>query len=516
MPPTLFSTVLFAASALVAQASPPTIVLDAKFEDWDAVKPLLVDPADAADAFVDLGEVRAAVDDNFVHLLVDFGRTVNVQGLDGSADIILNVDGDDATGAETEGVKGADLIIRCTPPNPDRPGTTGRGIGIASTTYTGDKNDPARPLLNPYDIGLAFAPSYASRRIEFRIARGTMTTLNPPTALPSLFTGGACSGKIVFRAIDGTMKDETDVFSFNVPPRNAALATTQASDANQTTDPLFRADFSKIRVMSWNAELGAIISRPEAFVRTFNAIDPDVVLLQELTDKITAEQVSEFLTHLRPDVSDRPWRVLLGKGGGDLRCAVLSKLPIDAVNLLETVAYPNRPDRSIRIAAAMVDAGGKKLLAASIHLKCCGRNGSPEDETRLIEVDQLHAALKAAVAELKPDGLVIAGDFNLVGSRLPLENMMTGLDIDNTAMDVADTYQLDGRSNATWRERGQPFAPGRLDYMLFSDLSLKVDRCFIYDAWDLAPKWRTEHGTHADDTDLASDHLPVVADFAWR
>ena len=493
----------------------PRIVLDARFDDWASIQPVLVDPADAPDAFVDLGEVRVQADDNFVHLLIDFGRTVNAQGLDGTADIVLNADGDEATGKEIAGINGADLIVRCTPPFPKRPDAPGRGIAIVSTTYAPDPIDLTKPPLNMYDIGLGFAPTHAGRRMEFRIARGQSSTLRPATALPPLFVGPSFTGKVVFSALDGMIADQTDLFTFNLPPRSP-VATTQADDALQVNDPFARVNGGTLRVVSWNGELGAIIGRPEAFIRTLDALQPDVVLFQELTDKITQEQIKDFVAHLRPDTTDRPWRVLLGKGGGDLRTAVLSKLPLTDVKPLELVTYADRPDRSIRVCGALLEEGSRKLLVASVHLKCCGRNGSPEDVTRLAEVAQIHAAVKTAIAELKTDGLVIAGDMNLVGSRTPLENFMTGLDLDSSNLEAVDAYQLDGLSNATWVDRRQPFVPGRLDYALYSDSTLQVGQCFVYDSWDVAPKWRAVHGTQANDTDLASDHLPIVFDLAWK
>lgn len=505
---------LIVVTALLQAVSSGPIVLDARFEDWADVKPALVDPVDAPDAFVDLGEVRVASDSNFIHLLVDFGRTVNVQGLDGTADIILNADGDEATGVETQGVKGADLIIRCTPPNPDRPGSPGRGIGITSTTYVSNKNDITKPALNPYDIGLSFAPTHAGRRIEFRIARSDASAVVPASALPPLFTGGSFTGRIVFTALDGTTADETDLFACALQPRTAG-STTQAEDAGQPIDPLTRAEGATLRVMSWNAELGAIISRPEPFVRTINAITPDVILLQELTDKISEDQMREFLAHLDPDKTDRPWHIVMGKGGGDLRCAVLSRLPLDPAAPLELVTYADRPERSVRVAAALITFIDRPLLVVSTHLKCCGRNGSPEDVTRLSEVELIRKSLAVAMEQTKAAGVLVAGDYNLVGSREPLENMQSGLDVDGSNAEVIDAYQLDGRSNATWFDRGQPFAPGRLDYAVFSDSTLRPVKCFVYDSHDLAPRWRDLNRTQADDTNLASDHLPVVFDLTW-
>jgi endonuclease/exonuclease/phosphatase family metal-dependent hydrolase len=183
---------------------------------------------------------------------------------------------------------------------------------------------------------------------------------------------------------------------------------------------------------------------------------------------------------------------------------------------LDSVTYLDRPDRTIRVAGGVIEVAGRKLVVAPLHLKCCGRMDSPEDLTRLAEVDALHQAIANTCGELKPDGVVVAGDFNLVGSREPLERLMTGLDLDGSPLATIDAYQIDGRSNATWADRNQPFVPGRLDFALLTDSTLEVRGCFVYDAHDLAPRWREVHRTQADDTDLASDHLPLVFDLSWR
>ena len=47
-------------------------------------------------------------------------------------------------------------------------------------------------------------------------------------------------------------------------------------------DPFARVAGKSLRVVSWNGELGAIISRPEAFIRTLDAIAPDVIRAQRL------------------------------------------------------------------------------------------------------------------------------------------------------------------------------------------------------------------------------------------
>ncbi len=501
--------------SLVAQVSVPvaSIAIDGRFDDWAAISPVVVDPADAPGAFVDIGEVRLAADDDFLYLLIDFGRTVNAQGLDGTLDIVVNADGDETTGRTVHGVVGADLLIRCTPPNEQRPDRPGRGMSIVSTTYTHDPTDPTRPAVNAYDVGLVFGPTHSSRRTEFRIERGEPSKVVPAEALPPLFAGKSISAKVVFHALDGTLVDETEIFTCVLP----ALTTGSYSvslDQRQPADPLLRNPETALRLISWNAELGAIISRPEPYVRTLRALNPDVILLQELTNKITPEQLQTVFQQL--DGGAANWSIVIGSGGGDLRSAIISRLPVERIESLELVTYPDRPDRSLRVASAVIRSGERRMLAMSIHLKCCGRHESAEDFTRLAEVELIRGTLRDAMRGHAFDGVVIAGDFNLVGSREPLESLMVGLDIDASNLEIVDAYQIDGRSNATWFDRSQPFMPGRLDWALYSDSALGVDRCFVYESSNFAPIWHATHGTQSDDSAAASDHLPVVFDLSWR
>ena len=114
------------------------------------------------------------------------------------------------------------------------------------------------------------------------------------------------------------------------------------------------------------------------------------------------------------------------------------------------------------------------------------------------------------------DGIVIAGDFNLVGSPDPLTLMAAELDFDGTGLKIASSLQLDGRSNVTWSDAAQPFGPGRLDYLLYSGSTLKLLGSFVLDSRDVEPRWRDTHGLDVNDTDLAADHLPIVADLMFR
>ena len=505
----MISTLLLCANLLLAAqpAGQPAIVMDGGFDDWRAIAPALVDPSDAPNAAVDFGELRIAHDDRFVHVLIDFGRNVNVQGLDGRGMILLDVDGEPDTGRDEYGMPGVDVIVDLTPPSTRSPGTPGMGIGLRSTTYVPPATQPGQRTaeLNPYDLGVVHSPTHAARRFEFRFNRGAKLQATPPA-----FLGERFSAKLVFLAPDGSLADETDVVSHELQ----AVAHSQSAVAEPADDPLARAPGTQLRVMSWNVQRGAMLTQPASFARTVAALRPDLILLQELPERHSADEVRQFQQRAIPLQQGGAWNVIYGSGGGDLRCAVASPLPLREFAPLRNLPLPNQPGKTVRATGAIVNAHGRSLLMIAVHLRCCGRANGPEDVQRLAEAQAIHDAITAAQGEGGIDGVFVAGDFNLVGSREPVEIMAAGADLDHSALSIAPAFQLDGRSNVTWEDASQPFSPGRLDFMLYADSRLRLTGSLVFDSRDLSSRWRETHGVQEADT-AASDHLQLVADLGW-
>jgi endonuclease/exonuclease/phosphatase family metal-dependent hydrolase len=486
---------LFAASALVLPLqTPPRIVIDGRFEDWSGVVARLNDPTDAPDAAVDFGEVRVAHDERFIHLLIDFGRVVNVQRLEGTASLLLDADGDKRTGQSVSGMPGVDAVVEMTPADPGSRGRQGRGAGLRLTGAAG--------LRSPYEIGLATGPTYSSRWFELRLQR----RVELPGTAPFL-AGDRFAGRLEFTDLDGRVRDTTDIFLHELSPVDPA-------PGGQPTDPLESPSPADLRVVTWNVDFGSLLRDQRRFGRVLQAIDPDIILLQELTEQTTPRQLVEFLERRLPAEDRGPWRALVGAGGGDLRTAVAARLPLEPVPTLHIVPYPDEPDRTVRLSAAAV-GNGRRLLVVSVHLRCCGYAGSFEDRTRHMEAGATRRAVRRALDAGEFDGVIVAGDLNLVGSRWPLDLVAEGLGGGGSALALAEARRIDGLSNATWSDPDQPFVPGRLDYLLYGDTALESINDFAMDTRDLLPRWLDAHGLQPDDTVSASDHLPIVADLRW-
>jgi len=159
------------------------------------------------------------------------------------------------------------------------------------------------------------------------------------------------------------------------------------------------------------------------------------------------------------------------------------------------------------------DAG--ELLAISVHLKCCGSAGSDEDLTRIDQAKAINGFIDW-VHEQHPDAMVvIAGDFNLVGSRTPLEVMARGLGVNGDDLDPAPARVFGDSTSVTWVDEKSRFGPGRLDWLLYDDSRSVLGGAFMLDTRVLSDGSLAVMGLERDDS-KASDHLPMIVDLGGR
>jgi endonuclease/exonuclease/phosphatase family metal-dependent hydrolase len=162
-----------------------------------------------------------------------------------------------------------------------------------------------------------------------------------------------------------------------------------------------------------------------------------------------------------------------------------------------------------------VDVAGARVLFVALDLACCGGMADVEDRLRRIQADAVRAAMARALDDADVAGVVVGGDFNLVGSTVPLDILRAGLAPAGGGLEPVYALQLDGRSTATWRQRG-PFPPGRLDWLLHSPGTLDVARAFVFEAADLTEAALRSLDLTVDDHTRTSDHLPLVVDLRRR
>lgn len=526
---------LVAVAGCAANDAPEPVVsvwTDGSFEDWAGVPAAVTDPhGDAPPGSpVDLAAVSVQDDPRFLHLLIDVGDTVTVQGMPGSVEVVLDADGDPGSGESFGGVDGADLVVvlsRQADPVADRHGF---GVGVRRMGADGPGE-----IEGAASVGLLVSPTHSSDRFEVRVERRAVVDGSGAWAVAGV--GDAVAGRLRYvRA--GVLVDEMPVF------RHTVTTDAEGNPALLGADATARAR-GAFRVVTWNVSDGRFRDRPAAFQRVLSALAPDVVLLDEVYAEVTVTELARF----GEGIGGRDgagWEWWLAEGGGRQRTVVGARgLELRGEQGLNRVEHEpgalegwlrevgNEPEAPrmpppARLARAEADGGlsatgawvtleGREILFVPVDLQSAGYDGSPRDRLRELQARTLNRAVAAVLADHPDAGLVIGGDLNLVGSARPLAAVRSGLGGDGGDLAVARLSRLRDRSLATWRStrEGDPFSPGRLDYVLYRGSALEVERAFVFDAADLSSAALEVLGVRESDT-LESDHLPLVVDFRVR
>jgi endonuclease/exonuclease/phosphatase family metal-dependent hydrolase len=256
-------------------------------------------------------------------------------------------------------------------------------------------------------------------------------------------------------------------------------------------------DFSKnadIRVVSWNVQFGALLKDKPRGVRLLKALDPDVLLLQELDGDDTNEQLNSFLEQTLGGT----WFTCMSRVHGTERHHQLRS----AVCINQRTKFTNNlaPFKALYGASIFNNV---PVNFFSLHMRCCGGPTGEAEDQRQEEAKKIRNAIDTSTDQT----WIVAGDWNLVGTTKPLKI------VQSNTLAIVDAFQPDGLLNATWSDTTSSFTPGRLDWMLYSPKTLEIVRSFVLDTSDLDIKTCVSHGILQEDTAKLSDHLPLVADF---
>ncbi|MBL9149101.1 MAG: endonuclease/exonuclease/phosphatase family protein [Phycisphaerae bacterium] len=516
-----------AQTAPIVPPQPPAVTrrLDGLFDDWRGTERTNTQYDKANDALdaPDVTRVTIASDPFDVWMLLEFREPVTLQGLPRPLLIAIDSDGRPQTGATKGPLLGADLALVFSPTAAQAKGNAGiaptvkrEDLGAGNAEKSKGEGTGLLQVLPDGTLGVAiphershieFAPTHASNRFEIRIPR-----------LPNGIMGMATAARVsCAEEVDGGgVQLREDVQIVRALLAQATIPTEDLGlDVDAAKSAIARAPDSTLRVVSWNAERGRVFEASEGFAAILTLLNPDVVLFQELGAKATGESLAAWMNANVGASGAAPWSALVS--GGDLRVGIAARGSLANAAFLDGVKRGSEPnERSVRVHGATLDLDGNAetppLLLVSLHLKCCGRLGSSEDATRREEAATIREAIWNSIAKAPYAGVVVAGDFNLVGDPAVLEEIGRTLDSDGSNLDVVSAFQLDGVSSATWRSKGAPFVPGRLDYALVSGARVDVRRSFVFDARDLKPATIAAFGLPASAVDEPSDHMPLVLD----
>lgn len=292
---------------------------------------------------------------------------------------------------------------------------------------------------------------------------------------------------------------------------------------------------TSFRVLSWNVSRSGFVERPDDFRVLVRLADPDLLILDEVDGEHTADDLRAALRRLRGP-GDTLWHVTIGRGGGYQRGAVVSREPVAPVADLEFLTYPDTaveqvlalaPDSirdrlrrslalGIAVHGAIVHAAGRRVLAVSIDLQCCGVAGSWEELRRTLEAQAIRAGVRRALRQLAVEGVIAAGDLNLVATSFPLSLLLGPYDPPHHGLLPAEAYHRDRRRVWTWDGRGTEFPSKPIDFQLYGPASLEALAGLVLDSEDLVPAELAALGIDAQASHRISDHRPVVVDYRWR
>ncbi len=461
-----------------ANAQYKGILVDGLFNDWPAEAIRFNDPKNDAQ-LADIEHLSVWNDSLNLYLRLKLGKELNLQ--ETPINIYIDTDNNPATGLSFQ------------------------GLGIDFSYFFGSRRGifQGKTVFHNH-VGHISAPTHTSNEFEIVFSRHAI-----PDNINKLFPGNT---------IKFILREEVELG--DVIPDNGAITYTFNSNPQPVYTPveITREDTSLLRLMSYNV----LRDRPMSslfqirFQRIIKTIQPDIIAFNEFYNS-SANEVKQLMDNTLPLGNTDGWYAV--KQGLDL--VTLSKYPVKQ-------SWQVLPGHNI--SATLIDLPAhfaKDLLVINAHFRCCA-GGS---QARQQEADAVIAFIRDArtpggnIDLPKNTPFILMGDLNLVTQKQQLLTLLNG-DIQDSVnfgksfkpdwdtTDLADliSYHSDAPMSYTWYDDRSDFAPGRLDYMIYSNSVMQPEKAFTLETANMSPARLKKYELLADDARI-SDHLPKAADF---
>jgi endonuclease/exonuclease/phosphatase family metal-dependent hydrolase len=462
------SLLLLATLTTLAQSAP--IAIDGLFDDWTNNLKTVTDPSESISG-IDLLEMSVTNDDEWLYINITTDNEFDISDdlIDHNIRLYLDTDNDDNTGTSIQTNYGAELSVFFR----DR-----------SVQFNGNNN------LKFSDFSMRALPTVTSNRFEIAIKRDAR-----PDGTKALFTSETIKILWLNTNNNDRLPNQGQVFTYTFD--NASVAPKTPMDINKS-------DSTHVRIVAYNTLFDGLTNsgRVIHFESIITSLNPDIIGFSECNN-VTAAQVKVLLDDWLPTGT-----ITASRWAFKERWQTL--------------------ERQFPVLIDLPEYYTKDLLFTNAHLKCCtGETQRQNQADQYINFIQ-DAKTTGGVIDL-PQGtpFVYGGDLNLVGYAQQLTTLITGdiqntatygsggsPDWDNTAVTDLVSLQTDNRMAFTWNSESSPYPAGKLDFMLYSDAVTTAEKSFVLRTEAMPAARLQQYGLAQDDTESASDHYPVIADFS--
>jgi len=274
-----------------------------------------------------------------------------------------------------------------------------------------------------------------------------------------------------------------------------------------------------IRILSHNVEFSSFLrkDRKDAYKRLYKTLKPDIIGFSELYQDYKLDDVTSRLEEIMPSPNGRSWKAQ--RTADNVLATRFSIKQHSSAGPFGNGAFllDLRPEYN------------NDLLVIVAHPTCCDNDSSRQDEA-----DAMAAFIRDAktskgdltISDKTP--IIIVGDMNFVGDPRQVTTLLDGNIVQEDLFGEDFQPDWDGSSlndvkplvanlphtftHTGWGGPGS-HANGRLDYIIYSGSVLSLENSYVFYTPALSEDIVGQYGILKEDSQMASDHLPVVADF---
>lgn len=454
------------------------IKIDGFFDDWVGVTNTYIDSENDSPS-IELLNFSVTHNDEYVFVRVKLGNEIDLtESYINPAELFIYIDADNNsnTGFSTNNI-GSEY-----------------GINFFEKFVYDDTNPNSVGNLSFYELDIIPLPTITSDEFEIAINR-------------SLFADTIAISIKEYVGND-QMPDNGEVFNYVF--NNSSFPITQPTD-------FLKNEATHLRLMSYNV-LGNGLknnNRINEHRRIFASTNADIITFQEC-GSTTYNDVVNFLNS---EAENYPY-IYPDLNSGNL---TVSKYPS-----VQSWQVTSRIDAELIALPDSIYA--TDILIINGHPPCCSNNQGRQAHVDAFIQFILDAKTEGGIIDLPTNTpILFSGDMNLVGYSEQYYTIVNGTisdvetygnggfpDWDDSPLQDQVAYFNEKNVAYTWRETNPAvgdFPPGRLDFIFFTNSVMSCAKSFVISTEQMSSSLLESNNLLWDDTKIASDHLPVIADF---